>query len=477
MDDWFHNQDVTRCSEATAAWMLSPLPAPPADLRLWLHAAGFFALAALTWNQMHGGGALRLIHDIAYTFFAVLIIHRIGLCLIGIARPARAFSQTPGARRESDGDTLPTYALLIALRHEVAAASGLVAALKRIDYPPQRLKVYALVEADDPETADALLAAGLPEWMQVIIVPEGQPRTKARALNFGLTLTDADFIAVYDAEDIPHPAQLRAAVAAFRDDPELACVQAPLVIHNGGAGWLSRQFSLEYAVHFGQLVPGKVALGLPVLLGGTSNHFRTSVLNDLRGQDPYNVTEDAELGIRLAYNNYRIGHIAPPTLEEAPEHIHVWLAQRSRWLKGYTQSFATLLRLTAVRPTAFSFWAQVHLWLMLGGAALAAAVHGPLILIVLVAMGLGLEVALMDLGLLGAGYLAGVLGHGLAIAQRTSIRLGDIIATLTLPLYWPLQSAALARALWGLATNPAYWAKTPHKAHPHKLDAMHASAE
>lgn len=198
--------------------------------------------------------------------FAAILVFRAALYIHGAAEGA---APTP-----TEAGPLPVYTLLIALKDEAATAPQLAAAIRALDYPPQQLDVKLLIEAGDASTRTALLAEGWPAGTELLTLPPGLPRTKPRALNYGLARALGEFVVVYDAEDRPHPDQLRATVQAFRDSgPELACVQAPLA-GEGQRGWIAGQWALEYALQFGRLLPAQAALGLPVMLGGTSNHFR-----------------------------------------------------------------------------------------------------------------------------------------------------------------------------------------------------------
>jgi cellulose synthase/poly-beta-1,6-N-acetylglucosamine synthase-like glycosyltransferase len=111
-------------------------------------------------------------------------------------------------------------------------------------------------------------------------------------------------------------------------------VQARLCIDTR-TSWLARYFTAEYAGQFDVVLPKLAALGLPLPLGGSSNHFRTVTLREVGGWDPHNVTEDADLGMRLARFGYRSGVVASSTYEEAPADIGRWLGQRTRWFKGW----------------------------------------------------------------------------------------------------------------------------------------------
>src|SRR5262249_40834782 len=155
-------------------------------------------------------------------------------------------------------------------------------------------------------------------------------------LNYALAGARGEFVVIYDAEDRPHPDQLRAACSQFAASPDdVVCLQAPLVISNGGASWVSAAVSLEYSALFFVLLPMLARRRMPVPLGGTSNHFRVAELRASGGWDPYNVTEDADLGMRLHRLGYRCGVIDCPTYEDAPATFRVWLNQRTRWFKGW----------------------------------------------------------------------------------------------------------------------------------------------
>jgi glycosyltransferase XagB len=365
-------------------------------------------------------------------------------------------------------DALPLYGLIVPLYREAASAPGLIAALQRLDYPPDRLDILLTLEADDTATQAAVRAAlpRGPSPFRVILIPPAAPRTKPKALNYALLQTDAAFIAIYDAEDRPHPQQLNAALAAFSaGGDQLGCVQAPLLVDNAGASWIASQFAAEYAIHFTQIVPFLCRIGAPPPLGGTSNHFRRTALEGVGGWDAYNVTEDADLGYRLARFGWRIGAIAPPTYEEAPARLPAWTRQRSRWIKGHLQTWLVLMRdpvRTAREMGAGGFWAMQ---VMLFGAILAAFGHAPSLLM-LAAAGIGLAaggpiaISAEDWALAASGLFA-----TWACALCAAVRLGRPgvgLAALTMPLYWPLSFAAALRALVELILRPHYWAKTDH---------------
>ena len=193
-----------------------------------------------------------------------------------------------------------------------------------------------LVEEDDSETRAALAHMPPAAWIEVVVTPRGAPRTKPRALNVGLLLARGSLLVVYDAEDAPAPRQLRDAAARFAAAPaRLACLQAALAIDNRADTAVSALFAIEYAALFDVLLRGLAALKLPLPLGGSSNHFRVASLRRVRGWDAWNVTEDVDVGLRLARFGYCSDILASTTYEEAPTTVPAWLKQRRRWLKGW----------------------------------------------------------------------------------------------------------------------------------------------
>jgi cellulose synthase/poly-beta-1,6-N-acetylglucosamine synthase-like glycosyltransferase len=405
--------------------------------------------------------------------FLGLAVVRLSACLTWLGRRRRR----PGLLPD---DALPSYSVLVALYHEAQMLPQLSAALERLNYPRDRLDIAFLVEEDDPATRAAAEAAveGRP-YMRVITVPDGRPRTKPRALAYGLAFSRASLVAVYDAEDHPHPDQLRVAATALAAGPdELACVQARLEIV-GARNWLQRQFLIEYAYLFSGTLPWLAAAELPLPLGGTSNHFKRRALAAVGGWDPYNVTEDAELGARLARFGYRTGVIDSVTLETAPATVGVWLRQRRRWVKGW---LVTAL-VHASRPTALfdDLGGRAALVMLLHFAAnILSPLLYPVWMIALALYGLGV-VAPPD-GTTFAGSLVLVaavsglmMGFGstflIAALSLDLRRRRDLKPELVfLPIYWFLGSWAAWRAVGEILVSPHSWAKTPHEPTPVEPD-------
>jgi hypothetical protein len=235
-----------------------------------------------------------------------------------------------------DDARLPSFTIVIALYKEAAVARQLARALDRLDYPRAKLDIKFIVEGDDRETAEALRQHAPRAPHEIIVAPEGAPRTKPRALNAATPFARGSLVAVFDAEDLPEPRQLRRAAARFsRLPPDVACLQASLAIDNGARNWIAALFAIEYAALFDVYNKGLAFMGLPLFLGGTSNHFRIEALRAVGFWDAYNVTEDADLGLRLARAGYRIETFASETFQEAPAIFGALVKQRTRWLKGW----------------------------------------------------------------------------------------------------------------------------------------------
>lgn len=397
--------------------------------------------------------------------FDVAIVGLAGVfsMLIALRFLAAAMRLARGRARATQGPAqhdLPVITLLIPLHREAEVLADLVRAISALDYPRELLDVKLLVKADDRETLDAIERLGVHDTFEVIPVPPGLPRTKPKALNYGLRFARGDLVAIFDAEDRPHPGQPRAAVAAFRTrDRRLAVVQAPLSIHNGGDSWFSAQFELEYAIHFRVWLPMLARLGAPLALGGTSNYFRRDVLVEAGGWDAWNVTEDADIGLRLARLGHRAGMIAPATEEEAPVRLRTWMNQRTRWMKGYLQTWLVLNRAPIKAARGMGLLNFLLTQVTLGGALLAAMAHGPLVVWIIAnaVMLNGFEA--WHVVLFGFGYAS-----ALAAALASGAKHARLLTLLTLPFYWPLQSVAVFRALIEMKSKPHYWAKTPHGA-------------
>ncbi|MFY9699010.1 MAG: glycosyltransferase family 2 protein [Rhodoplanes sp.] len=429
-------------------WLLTPL----------------FAMAAAL-------GAVVLAPNLVATGFSVafslVFFAWIGLRLIGLfaaAKPPQPLPRRPDA-------SLPIYTVIVALYREVAAIEQLIACLNALDWPPEKLDIKLVLEPDDHATRAALQAIRLGQPYELVIAPAVGPRTKPKALNAALPFARGAFVTVFDAEDRPEADQLRRALEAFLShDERLACVQAQLTIDNTRDSWLTAMFTAEYAGLFDVLLPGLARLRLPLPLGGSSNHFRTAVLRVIGGWDAHNLTEDADLGMRLARCGYVSAVIASTTYEEAPARFFAWLKQRRRWFQGWMQTWIVHMRAPFRLMRELGLSGFITLQLVVGGTVLAALVHP----VFLAALALDLATAAPRFGenhaeiMLSSLYWSTLIGGyttsaalGLVgLARRRLMSTAWVL--LLVPVHWLLLSLAAWQALWKLVRDPYRWDKTEH---------------
>jgi cellulose synthase/poly-beta-1,6-N-acetylglucosamine synthase-like glycosyltransferase len=432
---------------------------------------GFGVAAALYLLFLIAAPAACLIATMAVltVIYTVTFGFKAALTWLGASRKVD-MNITDGAVAELTDAELPVYTVLVPMYREAKVLPLLFDALKKLDYPASKLEVKLVLEEDDQETIDAAKALRPPGTFEIVRVPPSYPKTKPKACNYALFFARGEFVTIYDAEDQPEPDQLKKAVIAFRTgDPRLACVQARLNYFNRSENWLTRMFTLEYSQWFDFLLPGLDKLKMPIPLGGTSNHFRLQALRKVRAWDPYNVTEDADLGIRLAQEGFTIGVINSTTYEEANGVVGSWIKQRSRWIKGYMQTWLVhmrhpidLWRKVGWRGT-FSFhffigappflnlvnpfmWAITIAFYLLGDGEFGWLFPEPI-------------GTLATFNLFFANLLLIYFGIVAALKRRYL----DLVPTgLVQPLYWVLHAIAAYKALWQLLARPHYWEKTEH---------------
>jgi glycosyltransferase XagB len=366
-------------------------------------------------------------------------------------------------------DELPVYTVVAALYKEGRVVRELIRALDAIDYPRAKLDIKLVVELRDAETLTAIAALRLPPRYDVIVAPPGEPSTKPRALNVALPAARGDLIVIYDAEDEPDSNQLRLAAARFATDLEIDALQARLTIHNATDYWLSELFAIEYAVLFDFVNPGLAALDLPIALGGSSNHFRTRTLRRVGGWDAWNVTEDADLGLRLARFGARVGALASDTAEEAPNDLKNWFRQRVRWQKGWLQTLIVHSR-HPIRFVRELGWRRALAASALITGTVLGGLFGPPLLADALARafrgGLGAGGTLADAEdvvtyILTLSGVQAMVIPALVAMRRRGMK-GAARAMALMPVYYALVCLATWAALFDLALRPFHWAKTEH---------------
>lgn len=430
-------------------------------------ASGILA-AALTMPLL----TVMATHIVLSLFFLANFVLRFAALVSAQARERRQRSRRP--RSLSKQHPLPVYSVLVALYHEEAVVPQLIEALNRLDWPRSRLDIKLVCEEDDDDTIGLLELMKLPPEYEIVRVPVRNPRTKPKALTYALAGARGSLLAVYDAEDRPSPGQLREAHAAFcRMSSRTACLQAPLFITNARQSWLSSLFAMEYSALFRGLLPMLAAARLPLPLGGTSNHFRTAALKQVGGWDPYNVTEDADLGMRLYRKGYRARVVSLPTFEDAPTNLDVWLKQRTRWYKGWLQTWLVQMRKPRRLRREMGWGGFLAFQVLIGGMLFSSLCH-PLVIGFIAYLGW----LMIDQG----SHTQGALSFWLFVADIVNIfgSYGIFIALgrvrmnpderravgwrwMLTPVYWLALSLAAWRAVIELRNKPFVWNKTPHE--------------
>jgi cellulose synthase/poly-beta-1,6-N-acetylglucosamine synthase-like glycosyltransferase/glycosyltransferase involved in cell wall biosynthesis len=374
-----------------------------------------------------------------------------------------------------DDAKLPVYTILCPLYKEAAVIPQFAAAMNALDWPKERLEVIFLLEEDDAESICAAKALNLGNHFKIVIVPHSLPKTKPKACNYGLQIAKGQFIVIYDAEDIPEPLQLKKAYQAFCDSPEdIVCMQAKLNFYNTNHNLMTRLFSAEYSLWFDTILPGMQSLNTNIPLGGTSNHFKTDVLRRMHGWDAFNVAEDCDLGARLFKHGYRTAIIDSVTAEEATSRAKSWVRQRSRWIKGYMQTYLVHMR----HPIAFiraRGWHAALFQLSIGGKPLTMLINPWLWTITLAYfilyayVGPAIEslfpsvIFYMAASALVFGNFLAMYYYMIGVAKRGEWYL--IKYVFFVPFYWLFLSGASYMALYQLIFKPHFWEKTTHGLH------------
>ncbi len=406
---------------------------------------------------------------IVQLFFSLSIGFKLLLSLAGI-RSEIEQPVTDEEVRALKEDELPVYTILVPVFKEPEVIGTLIDSIKRLDYPQNKLDIILLLEEEDSITQEAAKKCKPPGNWRLLIVPNSLPKTKPKACNYGLFFARGKYLVIFDAEDIPEPDQLKKAVIAFHKGGErYICFQAALNYFNRNENFLTRMFTLEYSYWFDYLLPGLDRLKFPLPLGGTSNHFDMEKLKQLGGWDPFNTTEDADLGIRAYANGYHVGVINSTTFEEANSQAKNWIRQRSRWVKGYMQTWLVFSRnpVKLLRAIGLKGWLSFNFFV--GGTPLTLLIN-PITWAVFIIWVLTktkiiepffppvlLYISIFNLLF---GNFLGIYLNMIAVFKRKYYYL--LPYSYLNPVYWLFHSVASYKALWQLFTNPFYWEKTQH---------------
>ncbi|MBA3724173.1 MAG: glycosyltransferase [Candidatus Levybacteria bacterium] len=426
-----------------------------------------------------------LLAQITFAILSVFYLVDVLFNFFLVFKTVKGSSELSFSKNELDqleDSNLPIYTILCPLYKEAHMLGHFLDGIAKIEWPPEKLDVLLLLEEDDTESIETIARMDLPGYVRTLVVPTSQPKTKPKACNYGLAFARGEFVVIFDAEDIPDPLQLKKAYLGFKSsDRNVVCLQAKLNYHNSTQNLLTRFFTAEYSWLFDISLPGLQSLNTIIPLGGTSNHFRKADLITLQGWDPFNVTEDADLGLRIYRLGYRTAILDSVTLEEANSNVLNWIRQRSRWVKGYMQTYLVHTRdmlplLRARGPQA------LMLHFVIGGRILFIFVN-PLLWIVTISyfsfkaiVGPVLEETYSPIILYTAvislvlGNYLYILGYVLGCVKREQWSL--IKYVFLIPFYLLLISVAGCMAFYQLLFKPYYWEKTVHGLHLKKQEEV-----
>lgn len=432
--------------------------------------ATFLIALIINWHAT----LLIAIACLTFFYFADLLFNLFVIC--------RSFTKAPEIKIGKDeiqtlaDHELPKYTIFCPLYKEWQVIPQFISAMNNLSYPKEKLQIMLLLEEDDKQTIEEVGKMSLPLNVDVIVVPHSFPKTKPKALNYGLKYATGEFVVIYDAEDVPDPLQLKKVVLAFQDvDPRVVCIQAKLNFYNPHQNVLTRVFTAEYSLWFDLVLTGLQSVHAPIPLGGTSNHFKREDVKKLKGWDSFNVTEDADLGMRLIKQGYRTAIIDSDTHEEANSDLKNWFWQRTRWIKGYMQTYLVHMR----RPRDFiNQWREPHLLtfqLIIGGKILSMFIN-PFMWLITISyfafrpiIGETIE-SFYPAPILYMGIFSLVVGNFLYLYYYmvgcSKREYHDLIKyVLLVPLYWLGMSVAAWVAAYLLIRKPHHWSKTKHGLH------------
>lgn len=379
-----------------------------------------------------------------------------------------------------DEKNLPLYSILCPLYHEAKVLPQFISAMSCLDWPKDKLEVLLLLEENDSTTIEEANKLNLPIYFKKVIVPASEPKTKPKACNYGLGFASGEYLVVYDAEDKPDPMQLKKAYLAFaKTTKDIACLQAKLNYYNPHHNLLTRFFTAEYSLWFDVILPGLQSINTSIPLGGTSNHFRTQALIGFKGWDPFNVTEDCDLGIRLFKTGYKTAIIDSTTLEEANSNLKNWFRQRSRWIKGYLQTYLVHMR----NPIQLIKNHGIHAFIfqLIVGGKIAFMLINPILWLITISyftlyslVGPTIEslyptvIFYMAVFSILIGNFICLYNYMIGCAKRGH---WDLIKYIYfVPFYWLMISFGAGYAVFQLFIKPHYWEKTIHGFHLQKAE-------
>ncbi|TXT34922.1 MAG: glycosyltransferase [Chitinophagaceae bacterium] len=402
-------------------------------------------------------------------FFLFAILFKLYIALKG-SRYELQETVTKAELKLIENDSLPVYTILLPVYKEDKLIRKLIWNLRSLDYPRGKLDVKLLIEEDDDKTLNAVRNLDFPANFETIVVPFHMPKTKPKACNYGLFYCKGKYLTIYDAEDVPDSDQLKKVVCLFRKLPkDYIVLQGALNYFNKNENVLTRMFTLEYSYWFDYMLPGLQSLDVPIPLGGTSNHFKLDKLRELGGWDPFNVTEDADLGLRVFEKRYKVGVVNSTTLEEANNEPFNWIRQRSRWIKGYMQTTLVHMRNPVKLVGKIGWRGFFGFNFFVSFTPITFLLYPVLLSFYAVYLIFDLQsvkilfpdwVLYISIFNFIAGNTLMIYINMLAVFKRRYYEL--ILFAMLNPFYWLMHSIAAYKGLWQLIYKPFYWEKTNH---------------
>lgn len=430
----------------------------------------FLILGFLTIGLVFDFKAITIGVNVAMSsFFLIAIIFKLFLSLVGSRFELHQAVTKDEVKAVVDNE-LPIYTILLPVYKEDKLIKKLIWNLQSLDYPREQLDIKLLIEEDDDLTLNAVRNLDFPAIFEVIVVPFHMPKTKPKACNYGIHFSRGKYLTIYDAEDIPDTDQLKKVVSLFEKLPDnYICVQSALNYFNRNENFLTRMFTLEYSYWFDYMLPGLDTLDIPIPLGGTSNHFKLDALIELGAWDPFNVTEDADLGVRAYAKGYKVALVNSTTYEEANNEPFNWVRQRSRWIKGYMQTYLVHMRNPVKLIKKIGWKGFIGFNFFVGATPVTFLVYPILLFIFLAYVVFNINaiktlfpdwVLFMSIFNLMVGNILMIYVNMMAVFKRRFYEL--ILFAIANPIYWLMHSAAAYMGLYQLVVKPFYWEKTNH---------------
>jgi len=430
---------------------------------------GLVIFLSLLWIYVDIKSYFIFLISILQIFYFLVVSFKFIVSIAGAKSELEQYITEEEVKSLKDDD-LPVYTVLVPVYKEPEVIGILINSLKNIDYPQNKLDIILLLEEDDKITLEAAKYHKPPSNWRFLILPNAIPKTKPKACNYGLFFAKGKYLTIYDAEDIPDKDQLKKSAAAFnKSSKDYICFQCALNYFNKNENFLTKMFTLEYSYWFDYLLPGLFNLKLPIPLGGTSNHFDVDKLKEIGAWDPFNTTEDADLGIRARSKNYKVGVVNSTTYEEANAHVGNWIRQRSRWIKGYMQTCIVYLRNTRTLLKNVGLRGYIGFNLLICGTPIAFLVN-PIMWSIFLAWVITKShlieslfpsyILYISIYNLLFGNFIGIYLNMIAVFRRKYYNL--LPYAFLNPIYWFLHSMAAYKALVELFTKPFYWQKTQH---------------